>query len=75
MPGGPSNCFTSTIGVKQGFPLSLPFFGIYIDEITDFIARKEGKGVDLGGTQVSLLLYANNVVFLLKSKHDPQTHC
>ena len=49
-PSDLSNFFTSTIGVKQGCPLSPPFFGIYIDEITDFIARKGGKGIVLGGT-------------------------
>ena len=30
---GLSNCFTSTIGVKQGCPLSSTLFGTYIDEI------------------------------------------
>ena len=48
--GGLSHCVTSTIGVKQGCPLSPTPFWIYIDEIIDFIARKGGKGVAIGDT-------------------------
>ena len=72
--GGLSNCFTNTIGVKQACPLSPTLFGFYIDAITAFIARKGGKRVVLGGTQVSLLLYANDLVLLSGSKHDLQRH-
>ena len=53
-----SNCFISIIGVKQGYPLSLTRFGIYIDEITDFIAHKGDNRIFLGGTQVNILLLA-----------------
>ena len=70
----PSDCFTSTIGVKHGCPLSPTLFGIYIDEITDFIARKGGKGIVIGDTQVSLLLYAYDIVLLSESEHDLQKH-
>ena len=38
------NCFISTIGVKYVCPLSSTLFGIYIDEIIDFIARKGHNG-------------------------------
>ena len=73
-PGGLSDCFTSTIGVKQGCPLSPTLFGIYIDEITDFIACKGGKGVAMGDMQVSILLYADDIVLLSESEHDLQKH-
>ena len=73
-PGGLSNRFTSTIGVKQGCPLSPTLFGIYIDEITDFIAREGGTGVVLGDTQVRILLYADDIVLLSESEHDLQRH-
>ena len=59
---GLSNCFTSTIGVKQGFPQSSILLGICIDEIIVFISCKGGNRVVLRGTQVNLLLYANNIV-------------
>ena len=73
-PSGLSNCFTSTIGVKQGCPLSLTLFGIYIDEITDFIDHKGSNGVFLGGTQLNLLLYADDIVLLSEFEHDLQRH-
>ena len=69
-----SNCFTSTIGVKQGYPLSPTLFEIYIDEITDFIARKGGNVVVLGDTQVRILLYANDIVLLSESEHELPRH-
>ena len=59
---------------KTRLPLSPTLFGIYIDEITDFIARKGGNGVDIGGMQVRLLLYANDIVLLSESEHDLQKH-
>ena len=49
-PDGLSNFFTNTIGVKQGCVQSSTLLGIYIDNITDFIAREGGNRVDLGGT-------------------------
>ena len=38
--GGLSEVIASTIGVKQGCPLSPTLFGLYIDEITDYITRR-----------------------------------
>ena len=41
---GFSDLIHSTIGVKQGCPLSPTLFGIYVDEITDYIDRTGDKG-------------------------------
>ncbi|MCO5590480.1 hypothetical protein L7F22_044450 [Adiantum nelumboides] len=41
-PGGISDTLVSTIGVKQGCPLSPTLFGLYIDEIVDFIQQRGG---------------------------------
>ena len=38
-PGGISDTIASTIGVKQECPLSPTLFGLYIDEIADFLTR------------------------------------
>ena len=43
-PGDLSETIASTIGVKQGCPLSLTLFGLYIDEISDYILRAGGGG-------------------------------
>ena len=47
---------------------------IYIDEITNFIARKGGNEIAIGGMQVSLLLYADDIVLLSEFEHDLQKH-
>ncbi|MCO5546729.1 hypothetical protein L7F22_000165 [Adiantum nelumboides] len=56
-PGGISDTLVSTIGVKQGCPLSPTLFGLYIDEIVDFIQQRGGDGVEIGGTTVHILLF------------------
>ena len=38
-PRGMSDTIASTIGVKQGCPLSPTLFGLYIDELVDFLTR------------------------------------
>ena len=55
-PGGLSEAIAGTIGVKQGCPLSPTLFGLYIDEISDYILRAGGEGGDLAGTPVHIML-------------------
>ena len=73
-PGGLSDSIASTIGVKQGCPLSPTLFGLYIDEVDDFIQRGGGAGVDLSGTQIHIMLYADDIVLLAESQEDLQHH-
>ena len=61
--GGMSETFQSTLGVKQGCPLSPTLFGIYID---DFQAELETAGGDLDlptlcGVQAPALFYADDL--------------
>ena len=61
--GGMSDTFQSTLGVKQGCPLSPTLFGIYID---DFQAELEAAGADLDlptlcGVQAPALFYAIDI--------------
>lgn len=73
-PGGLSDHLVSSIGVKQGCPLSPTLFGLYIDERVDFIQRKGGDGVEIGGTMVHILLYADDIVLVSKSAKRLQQH-
>ncbi|MCO5609097.1 hypothetical protein L7F22_063319 [Adiantum nelumboides] len=73
-PGGLSDSITSTIGVTQGCPLSPTLFGLYIDEMEDYIRQSGGAGADLSGTQVHIMLYADDIVLLAESQEDLQLH-
>ncbi|MCO5601415.1 hypothetical protein L7F22_055536 [Adiantum nelumboides] len=66
-PGGLSDSLVSTIGVKQGCPLSPTLFGLYIDEIVDFIQRS-------GGDAVHILLYEDDIVLISESAEGLQQH-
>ena len=43
-PEGISDIVHSTIGVKQGCPLSPTLFGMYVDEVSDYIDREGDRG-------------------------------
>ncbi|MCO5582230.1 hypothetical protein L7F22_036122 [Adiantum nelumboides] len=73
-PGGLSDTLVSTIGVKQGCPLSPTLFGLYIDEIVDFILHRGGEGVDISGTTVHILLYADDIVLVSETAVGLQLH-
>ena len=64
----------STNGVKQGCPLSLTLFGLYVDEVSDHIEREGDRRAQLAGTWVPLLLYADNIVFISHSLEGMQRH-
>ncbi|KAH7307766.1 hypothetical protein KP509_22G076800 [Ceratopteris richardii] len=73
-PGGLSDPLASTIGVKQGCPLSPMLFGLYIDEIVDFIQQQEGDGIEVRGSTVHILLYADDIVLVSESAKGLQHH-
>jgi hypothetical protein len=61
-----SDFIQSTIGVKQGCPLSSSLFGIYIDELESFLHDhiQDGDGCLLHQVLISLLLFANDLILL-----------
>ena len=71
---GLTDNFPSDIGVKQGCPLSPTLFGLYIDAVEDFVCANVHNGgtVQVGGTAVPLLLYADDIVFLASSQAELQ---
>jgi hypothetical protein len=57
----------SNIGFKQGCPLSLTLFGLYIDELETYLDEIDGDSMCLFTKVVAILLYVDNVVLLFKS--------
>ena len=64
---GLSEAVASTIGVKQGCPLSPTLFGLYIDEVSHYIERFGGSGARLAGIAIQILLYADDIVLISDS--------
>ena len=61
--------FESSIGVKQGDPLSPLLFGLYIDRFASFLRKRCSEGdVMCGEDIVQVLLYANDLALVA---HDP----
>ena len=73
-PQGMSDTIHSTIGVKQGCPLSPTLFGMYVDEVSDYIEREGDRGAQLSGTWIPLLLYADDIVLISDSPEGMQRH-
>ncbi|MCO5600245.1 hypothetical protein L7F22_054355 [Adiantum nelumboides] len=71
-PEGDSDIIQSTIGVKQGCPLSPTLFGMYIDEVSDYIDREGDRVAQLAGTWIPLLLYADDIVLIAESPDGMQ---
>lgn len=76
MRGNLSESFQSSIGVKQGCPLSPTLFGLCIDELEEIIlehAANQGLLDPMIGTQIILLLlYADDIVLLAKTQEGAQ---
>jgi hypothetical protein len=61
------NC---NIGVKQGCPLSLSLFGIYIDKLEDCLEKAGCVSPTLNGIVINILLYDDDIVLMARSPHD-----
>ena len=69
-----SSEITSIIRVKHGCPLSPTLFGLYIDEILEFVDRMGGPEAPLAGILIPLLLYADDIVLISDSAEGLQRH-
>ena len=62
----------SVRGVRQGCPMSPQLFGLYTEELAERL-RRTGKGININGNCLNLLMYADDIVILSESKEDLQS--
>jgi hypothetical protein len=63
----------SSIGVKQGDPLSPLLFGLFIDRVEAWLKERAPQcGVQLGGELLRVLLYADDLTLLASSPAELQ---
>lgn len=71
--GDMSEPFPSTVGVRQGCPLSPLLFGLVIDRLEQFLAEKcPNSGTLVAGQLLRALLYADDVVLICDSAQQLQ---
>ena len=61
--------FEIFVGLRQGCILSPILFDLFINDLRD-VVDKLGKGVKIGDTRVSMLMFADDIVILAESKAD-----
>ena len=73
MNGAYTDWFDVTKGLRQGCLLSpmLHVFNLYINDLVTYI-KTECNGIEIGGENVCLLMYADDLVLLAKSEKDLQ---
>ena len=63
--------FSCTYGVRQGDTISPTLFSIFINDLVKEI-NDLNKGIQVGNSQVSILLYADDVLLLADSHEKLQ---
>lgn len=66
MRDGETEEVQSTMGVKQGYPLSPTLFGLYIDELEKIISNSLGvvDGCLLFGVSIAILLFVDDIILM-----------
>ena len=66
-----TNWFFTSSGVKQGDALSPTLFAVYINDLASTI-KSLGCGVQFGGENICVLLYADDIILMADSEEDLQ---
>ena len=69
--GVSTDWFNVTSGVRQGDTLSPILFSLFINELAIGI-KNLNLGIDIGGKQISILLYADDIVLMSDSEENLQ---
>ena len=69
---GDSRIFEQTRGVKQGSALSPRLFGIFVNEIVEFLEKRWAPTVKLGNRTISALLFADDMALVAKTDRELQ---
>lgn len=69
--GSMTNWFQCFTGVGQGDNLLPTIFSVFVNDLASVISEL-GVGVQLWDSKCSLLLYADDIVFLAESEYDLQ---
>ena len=67
----PSNS-VCRIGVRQGESLSPFLFSIFLNDLETFLQTGNFQGIDMEGTPLKLLLYADDLLLLSSTREDLQ---
>ena len=59
--------FDSTMGVKQGCPMSPTLLGLYVNQLETYLQHHVQDAPELQGHKVSMLLYADDNVRMSRS--------
>ena len=62
-----TECFMSHIGTRQGCPLSLYLFNLFINDIPSVLNKYKGNSVKLDFCTLNVFMYADHTVFLSES--------
>jgi hypothetical protein len=63
--------FQTTMGVKQGGPLSSKLFSIYMEDLINQI-NESNLGIKLGNKHLGVVLYADDILLLSETKINMQ---
>ena len=63
--------FKTTVGLKQGGPISPLLFSLYINDLVELIDLSE-IGIKINSMTINTLLYADDIVLIANDRHSMQ---